>query len=236
MSGEVSYFSRFFVKFVEIIGAGLASAICAFVLAHFGGIRPFSPTPVSAPVLSTVQVGPTTNDLLASPPYLLTPPIAPAAVGESHPAPQQDTDAAIAQPASKAVKDAKTLRPRKHTKTDPSMTETKPPGQKSAEAVARAALANVDANKPAPPDSPIGPALTDPRPARAEVQPRPARAEVQPRPAPAEFQPRPAPAEVQPRPAEVRPPDVPQRQGEVQARSGDFPPRPPMPVGTPAHE
>ena len=232
MSGEVSYFSRFLVKFVEIIGAGLASAICAFVLAHFGGIRPFSPTPVSAPVLSTVQVGPTTNDLLASPPYLLTPPIAPAAVGESHPAPQQDTDAAVAQPASKAVKDAKTLRPRKHTKTDPSMTETKPPGQKSAEAVARAALANVDANKPAPPDSPIGPALTDPRPARAEVQPRPARAEVQPRPAPAEVQPR--PAEV--RPAEVRPPDVPPRQGEVQARSGDFPPRPPMPVGTPAHE
>jgi len=30
MSGEVSYFSRFFVKFVEISAAGLASAISAF--------------------------------------------------------------------------------------------------------------------------------------------------------------------------------------------------------------
>jgi hypothetical protein len=29
MSGEVSYFSRFFMKFVEIIAAGLASAISA---------------------------------------------------------------------------------------------------------------------------------------------------------------------------------------------------------------
>ena len=34
MSGEVSYFSRFFVKFVEIIAAGLASAISAYLLAR----------------------------------------------------------------------------------------------------------------------------------------------------------------------------------------------------------
>jgi hypothetical protein len=32
MSGEVSYFSRFFVKFVKIIAAGLASAISAYLL------------------------------------------------------------------------------------------------------------------------------------------------------------------------------------------------------------
>jgi hypothetical protein len=37
MSGEVSYFSRFLAKFVEIIGAGLASAVCAYMFAHFGG-------------------------------------------------------------------------------------------------------------------------------------------------------------------------------------------------------
>jgi hypothetical protein len=37
MSAEVSYFSRFFLKFVEIIAAGLASAISAYLLAHFGG-------------------------------------------------------------------------------------------------------------------------------------------------------------------------------------------------------
>jgi hypothetical protein len=38
MSGEISYLSRFFVKFVEISAAGLASAICAYLLAHFGGL------------------------------------------------------------------------------------------------------------------------------------------------------------------------------------------------------
>jgi hypothetical protein len=45
MSGEVSYFSRFFVKFVKIIAAGLASAISAYLLAHFGGLLLSSPTP-----------------------------------------------------------------------------------------------------------------------------------------------------------------------------------------------
>src|ERR1700732_5345411 len=50
MSGEVSYFSRFFVKFVEIIAAGVASAISAYLLAHFGGVLLSSPTPASAPV------------------------------------------------------------------------------------------------------------------------------------------------------------------------------------------
>src|ERR1700730_19334917 len=50
MSGEVSYFSRFFVKFVEIIAAGVASAISAYLLAHFGVVLLSSPTPASAPV------------------------------------------------------------------------------------------------------------------------------------------------------------------------------------------
>jgi hypothetical protein len=204
MSGEVSYFSRFFVKFVEIIGAGLASAVCAYVLAHFGGLRPSSSTPVSAPVVSTVQVGPTASDLAKSLPYQLTPPVAAAGVSELRPTQQQDSDAPVAQPVPKAVQDVKTLRPRKHTKTDMIVTEKKPPGQKSAEALARAALANVDANRPTPADAPIGRAVTDTRPAPADVQPGPA--------------------------------DVPPRQGDVQSRSVDFPPRPPMPVGTPSPE
>ena len=37
MSGENSYLSRFFVKFVEVSAAGLATAISAYALAHFGG-------------------------------------------------------------------------------------------------------------------------------------------------------------------------------------------------------
>jgi hypothetical protein len=155
MSGEVSYFSRFFVKFVEIIAAGLASAISAYLLAHIGGLLLSSPTPASAPAQTAVQVGPT-ESLRAQP----TPPVAAAA------------DARVAQPAQKAGKDAKALPPRKHTKTDTSVAEKEPRGQKSAEALVRAALANVDANRPAPADVLIGgPGITDTRSAPVDVQP-----------------------------------------------------------------
>jgi hypothetical protein len=160
MSGEVSYFSRFFVKFVEIIAAGLASAISAFLLAHFWGLLLSSPTPVSAPAQTAVQVGPTaskvTEGLRAQP----TPPVAAAAV------------AAVAQPAKKAGKDAKASPPRKPTKTDTSVAEKEPRGQNSAEALIRAAIANVDANRPAPADALMGPGLTDTRSAPVDVQPR----------------------------------------------------------------
>src|SRR5439155_24132955 len=91
------------------------------------------------------------------------PPVAAAAVN--------NTDAPVAQPALKPVKDAKALPPRKRTKTDTSVSE-KEPRQKSAEALARAALANVDANRPAPADALIGPGVTDARSAAVDVQPR----------------------------------------------------------------
>src|SRR5260370_34003895 len=102
MSGEVSYFSRFFVKFVEIIAAGLASAISAYLLAHFGGLLLSSPTPASAPTLTAVQVGPTASVVAERLRAQPTPPVAAAAVNEQRPAPQQDTDALGAQPAPKA--------------------------------------------------------------------------------------------------------------------------------------
>ena len=55
MSGEVPYFSRFLVKFVEIIAAGFASAISAYLLAHFGGVLLSYPTPASAAVTPTAE-------------------------------------------------------------------------------------------------------------------------------------------------------------------------------------
>src|SRR5215469_10126799 len=174
MSGEVSYLSRFFVKFVEISAAGLASAICAYALAHFGGLLSSS-----APAQTAVQVGPTASEVAGSLRAQPTPPAAAAAVNKQSPAPQQDTDAPVAQPARKAVKDAKALPPSKHTKTDTSVAEKEPRGQKSAEALARAALANVDANRPAPNDARIEPGLTDTPSAPVEVHPP--QANVQPR-------------------------------------------------------
>ena len=49
MSGENSCFSRFLVKFLEVSAAGLATAISAYALAHFGGLLSSSPTPTPAP-------------------------------------------------------------------------------------------------------------------------------------------------------------------------------------------
>jgi hypothetical protein len=195
MSGESSYFSRFFVKFVEVSAAGLASAICAYLLAHFGGLLP-APAPATA-----VQVGPTASETPESRRAQPSPSV------EQRSAPQRDTDAAGAQPAFKSVKDAKAVPPRKRTKTDTSVTE-KEPHQKSAEALARAALANVDANRPAPPDAVIGPGLTDtPAPAdipshRANVRPR--QPDVGP-PQPVAAPPRAGGMEVAPRAADVQP-------------------------------
>jgi hypothetical protein len=195
MSGESSYFSRFFVKFIEVSAAGLASAICAYLLAHFGGLLP-APAPATA-----VQVGPTARETPESRRAQPSPSV------EQRSAPQRDTDAAVAQPALKSVKDAKAVAPRKRTKTDTSVTE-KEPHQKSAEALARAALANVDANRPAPPDGPIGPGLTDtPAPAdipshRANVPPR--QADVEP-PQPVAAPPRAGGMEVAPHAADVQP-------------------------------
>src|SRR5260221_9194465 len=212
MSGENSYFSRFFVKFVEVSAAGLATAISAYLLAHFGGLLSSSPTPASAPAQTAVQVGPTASEVAGSLRPQPTPPAAAAAVNKQSPAPQQDTDAPVAQPARKAAKDAKAWPPRKHTKTDTSEAQKEPRGQKSAEALARAALANVDANRPAPNDALIEPGLADTRSAPVDIQPRwadvpPRQADVGP-PPPVAVPPRAPGIEAAPHPLHVQSPPV----------------------------
>jgi hypothetical protein len=222
MSGESSYFSRFFVKFVEVSAAGLASAICAYLLAHFGGLLP-APGPATP-----VQVGPTASEAPESRRAQPTPSV------EQRPAPQQD--APVAQPAVKSAKDAKALPPRKRTKTDTSVTE-KEPRQKSAEALARAALANVDANRPAAPDALIGPGLTDTRSAPADIQPRrtnvpPRQADVGP-PQPVAAPPRAGGMEVAPHATDAQPQPVeisPATGADLQPGPRDVRPSPVTPV------
>jgi hypothetical protein len=245
MSGENSCFSRFLVKFVEVSAAGLATAISAYALAHLGGLLSSSPTSPSAPA-TAVQVSPIASEpaegLRAKP----TPPAAAAAVNQQSPAPQQDTDATVAQPARKAAKDAKALPPRKHTKTDTSVAEKEPRGQTSAEALARAALANVDANRPAPNDAQIEPGLADTRTAPVGVQQR--RADTPSRQAdapPVAVPPRAGSIEAAAHPPDVQSPAVVQSSPvapvDIQPRPvvGIDPPRPtseiprpPMPIGT----
>jgi hypothetical protein len=168
MSGENSCFSRFLVKFVEVSAAGLATAISAYALAHLGGFLSSSPTATSAPA-TAVQVTPISSEAAEGLRAKPAPPAAAAAVNNQSPAPQQDTDAIVAQPARKA---AKALPPRKHTKTDTSVAEKEPRGQTSAEALARAALANVDANRPTPNGAPIEPGLADISSAPVDIPPR----------------------------------------------------------------
>jgi hypothetical protein len=150
MSGEVSYFSRFFVKFVEIIAAGLASAICAYLLAHFGGVLT-SPFPASAPESAVIQAGGTASGVAGQP----TPPV--AAADAEHPVIQPDAPEAKVAP--KAGKETKALPTRKQKIDTSAAEETR--SEKSAEALVRDALANVDANRRAPVDAQIGSGLTD---------------------------------------------------------------------------
>src|SRR5262249_35028079 len=109
MSSENSYLSRFFVKFVEGSAAGPATAISAYALGVCGGLLPPSPTPAPARAQPVVKVGPTAREVAGSLRGEPAPPAAAAAVNKQSPAPQQDTDAPVAQPARKAVKDAKAL-------------------------------------------------------------------------------------------------------------------------------
>jgi hypothetical protein len=227
MSGEVSYFSRFFVKFIEIIAAGLASAISAYLLAHFGGLLS-SPTPASAPAPTAVQVGPI--DVAKS--AHAQPLAATNAANEQHPAPQHDTDASVAQPAPRAAKDAKPSPLRKQVKTDTSVAEKEPLGQKSVEALTRAALAHVDANRPAPADALIGADVSNTRSAPVDTpQVPPRQSDVGPQPvegspssaANTAAHPEIQPQQVQPRPAigtDVQPPspDRPMPAVDVQTR------------------
>ena len=164
MSGEVPYFSRFLVKFVEIIAAGLASAISAYLLAHFGGVLLSYPTPASAPVTPTASL--LADSVRAQP----IPRLAAAPVNERRAVPQKDIDAPAG--AANAGKEAKTLPLRKHAKTATSVAEKGPRGQKSVEVLTRAALANIDANRPAPVDAPIGSGLNDTRARVDAIQPR----------------------------------------------------------------
>ena len=207
MSAEVSYCSRFFAKFVEIIAAGLASAITAYLLAHFGGVLLYA-TPASAPV------APIASEAAESGRAQPRPPVAAAPVNERRTVPQKDTDAPAAQLTPNGGKEAKTLPLSKHTKTDTSVAEKEPRGQKSVEVLTRAALANIDANRPAPGDAPIGPGLnhtyapvdgTQPRqasvpPRQADVGPRPV--EIPSRAAAIAAQPA---AKAQPQPVQPRP-------------------------------
>jgi len=168
VSGDVSYFSRFLVKFLEIIAAGLATAVSGYLIAHLSGALS---SPAPAPARAIIQVTPSASMVSGSLPQPI-PPIS-ADVNEQRLAPQQDGNAAIvAQPGPRTVNATKAIPPRKHMETDTSSAESKR-NQESVVARVRAALANIDANRTQPPDVPQQHRDVPRGPAAIESQQRP---------------------------------------------------------------
>jgi hypothetical protein len=248
---EDSYLSRFFAKFVEIIAAGFATVCSAYLFAQLVG-----PPPAAMPTPAAVAAG----SAAATAPVQPAPPVAAAAVDGQRSTSRPSGDAAPAQPAPKAAKAATSVPPAsKDAKTSTATTR----GEKSAEALARAALANLDADRQAPADAPIRRASGPVAAAPVEAAPRPT--DLLP-PRAADLPPPPAAAEA-PRhvaTAEPLPPNagassaiaVPQPETAREEFKGllsvpkrilgllrpgtpslaDEAPRPPLPVGTAARE
>jgi len=151
---SASYFSRFFLKFVEIIAAGLATAASGYLIAHLTGVLS-SPGP--APAAAVIQVAPSASTVSSPPAQAIVPnastsstPI-PVNANDQGVAPQRElTGSPVTQPARKPVNATKQEPARKHTDNAPS-TAASPPDQSFASQV-RAALTNVDANRTDPYD------------------------------------------------------------------------------------
>src|SRR5580704_16250016 len=67
--GETSFISRFTLKFVEIVAAGVATAVSGYVVAHLSGFFPApAPTAVQVPTLQAApQAAPSVNAAAGNP-------------------------------------------------------------------------------------------------------------------------------------------------------------------------
>ena len=144
-----AFFKRFAVKFVEVVGAGIATALSGYLLAHFSG---YWSSPASMPPV--VQVAPNTGTGTTT---------SVAKSQRSQPAHAASADAKeqrlttatapVAQPARAAVGAKDSASSRKQLPAEVPAVETKPHDEESVEAQVRAALANVDAIIPRRPRS-----------------------------------------------------------------------------------
>ena len=233
MADEASYLSRFTLKFAEIMAAGIATAVSGYLIAHLGG---FLSTTAPAPTPAAVEVAPRVvavpkaetvsppaaadaGALRAAPAHEAAPQAAASARTTANAAAalarKRDTSAAEAKPREKEAVEAK---PR-----DKEAAEAKPRDKEAAESKARdkddkesvearvrAALANVDANRPAPAATLSRPADVPAPNATGALPPRAPDLGPQPAPqaalAPPSGQTAPIPpAPVQPAPAQADP-------------------------------
>ena len=121
MQTNFAFLSRFGVKFIEVAGAGLASALCAYCLGRMGE----PPAPPPAPI---VQVVPASDDAMrmAQDDHALLAALVRKET-ESQKKPEGAADAPSSASASKPVKPAPVTQGRRNQKPEPSATaETKP--------------------------------------------------------------------------------------------------------------
>jgi hypothetical protein len=237
-----SYLSRFFVKFVEISAAGVATAVSGFVLAHFTGFlnspQPAalqSPaalhTPALAPVAVPAAVVATPAGVpsgVSSLPPAWPSPAAPAQRAAATP-PQQDSKSTALRKSLPADKPADTANAAAPDGKIRDVTDTKARSADSIAAEVRAALAKVDAGHPGKADTKADNKPDAAAEAKAETRPEtaaPRRPVTQPEiavrtPAP-ESKPE-SKSDLKPRPAETSTGAI------ATAPRPDAPPRAPAP-------
>jgi len=196
VADKSSYLSRFTIKLVEMAAAGIATAVSGYLVAHLGGYL-FSSTPAPAP--ATVQVAPTTA---GAPKAATTSPRAqPARAASADAGEKRRASAPDVGPPAAPVRTTATAAPaRKPATTDTSADASKASDEDSVEAQVRAALANVDASRPAP----VPPAAP---PHQADAPPAPVAVAAPP---PADSAAAAGPVEIAPRAADLGSPPVPQ--------------------------
>jgi hypothetical protein len=164
---EVSYFSRFLVKFIEIVAAGLATAVSGYLIAHLTGVLS---SPAPTPAAAVNQVPPSTS-MLSSLPLQPNPPVS-FDTNKLPPAPQQEVNAPpVAQPGQTMADTKKVEPPRKRVENATTAAESNHQRTPLLARV-RAALANVDAKRTDPLEVPLRRGdVTRPSPAMAQSQP-----------------------------------------------------------------
>jgi hypothetical protein len=137
MSGDVSVYSRFLLKFVEIIAAGLATAVSGYLIAHLSGVLS---SPVSAPARAVIEesakAGPP-----AQPPSWIS-----GDLIDQHTVPKQEGAPSPVSQSAPPASPAKNAVPRKQTGAATNAPESKGDLHSLAARV-RAALATMDANR-----------------------------------------------------------------------------------------
>ena len=159
MPSEGSFLSRFTLKFLEVLTAGLATAVSGFLIAHFAGYFAVpAPAPAVMPpaAIQGVQSG-TQGAIPADPvaPAPATPPAAPVinaapAAVNAAPAAAAHQSTPADEPPSSGGTEAK---PHDAAETKP-RDAAKRASVQSLEARVRAALARAGASSPAPGDVP----------------------------------------------------------------------------------